>query len=165
MQFIINPFVNQRKKMSNLKLALYFMRNAICFFAALLFSVNTFGNTSDSTVKTKIYHVNYPVITVLTVGLMTSDLFAVNRIKGKTKLSAEEFQLLNTESQRNLMNPIDRWGLKQKASDRTRFQKISDIGQVPIYLLPCLLVINKNIFFPLNSGCETTALNTRLNIW
>ena len=123
---------------------LCFMKNVFGFLAVLIFCINASCNSADSTVKTKLYHVNYPVVGVLTAGMMVSDLFAISRIKGKAAISNEELNFLNTDAP-NLLNRIDRWALKQKASDRKRYQQISDIGQIPIYLLPGLLSLDKNI--------------------
>jgi len=126
------------------KFALCFKRNIFCFLAALIFCANAFCNSADST-RTKLYHVNYPVVSVIIAGGMGSDFFAIGRIKGKAAMTNEELLFLNTDAQKNLINPIDRWALKQKASDRDQYKKISDDGQVVIYLLPGFLMLNKNI--------------------
>jgi hypothetical protein len=120
------------------------MRNIFCILAALIFSVNAFCNSADST-KTKLYHVNYPVVGAIIAVGMTSDFFAISRIKGKADMSDAELLFLNSDAQKNLINSIDRWALRQKASDRDRYKKISDDGQVLIYLLPGFLMLNKNI--------------------
>jgi hypothetical protein len=144
MQLTTEYRMRERTKMHILKYALCFPRNILCLLAAMIFCVNTFGNPADST-EIKPYHVNYPVVGVIIAGGMISDVFAISRIKGKTDMTDEELLFLNSPAQRDLINPIDRWALRQNASDRKRFQQISDIGQVPMYLLPGLLMFNKNI--------------------
>ena len=121
------------------------MKNIFCFLTILFFSFNAFCASTDTIVKkTKLYHVNYPVVVVLSAGLMISDLFAIGRIKGKTAITDEELIFLNTDAPK-LLNSIDHWALEQKPSERHQWQQISDIGQIPIYLLPCLLALNKDI--------------------
>jgi membrane-associated phospholipid phosphatase len=125
------------------------MRYIFCLLAFLCFSVSGHSDPADSTVKTtkriKLYHVNYWVTgSIIGVG-MVGDFFAISRLKNKTNLSDEELLFVNSEQQINLMNSIDRWALKQKASDRDLWTKISDYGQAGIFLLPSLLMIDKNI--------------------
>lgn len=145
MQIMIKNRRCERTKMIVLKYKLSFMRNIFCFFAALIFSVNAFCHPADSTVKIKIYHVNYPVTGVIIGGLMIPDYFAISRIKGKKAISDEELAFLNTEEQKDLINPIDRWALRLKVSDRKLYQQISDYTIISSILLPCLLTFNKTI--------------------
>ncbi len=142
MQPTIKNLVRKSTKM--FKFALCYRKNIFCFLTAFIFCINIFGNSPDTT-KTKVYHVCYPVTGAIIVLGMTSDFFAISRIKGKADISDEEMLLLNSDAQKNLINPIDRWALRQKASDRTRYRKISDYSEVGIYLLPALLMFNKNI--------------------
>ena len=136
---------SESNKLQISKFVFCIVKISFCFFAGLIFSVNTFGNSTDSTAKAKIYHVNYPVVgSIIGVG-MISDLFAISRIKGKADMTDEELLFLNTDAQKNLINPIDRWALRQKASDRNRYKKLSDNGEVLIYLLPTLFLFNKNM--------------------
>jgi hypothetical protein len=125
------------------------MKNIFFFLTALIFYGNAFCNSADSTVKTnvktKLYHVNYYVTGgIIAVG-MISDYFAISRLKHKQPISDEELLFLNTEAQKDLIDPIDRWALRQKASDRNLYKKISDYSQVGIFILPSLLIIDKNI--------------------
>jgi hypothetical protein len=76
---------------------------------------------------------------------MVGDFFAISRLKNKANLTDEELLFVNSEQQTSLMNSMDRWALKQKASDRDLWTKISDYGQTAIFLLPSLLIIDKNI--------------------
>jgi hypothetical protein len=121
------------------------MKNISCLLVALMFSVNAFCDSVDSTVKTKVYHVNYPVVGTLTAVGMISDFFAISRIKGKAAISDEELLLLNSDAEKNLMNPIDRWALHQNASDRDKYENLSNYGESLIYLLPGFLLFDKNI--------------------
>lgn len=121
------------------------MRILCCFLAFLIFSVHTFCSSADSTINTKIYHVNYWVTGSIIVVGMASDYFAIGRIKNKSTISDEELKLLSSDQQKDLINPIDQWALRQNPSDRDTYKKVSDYGQVGIYLLPTLLLFNKNI--------------------
>ena len=123
------------------------MKNIICFLAALFFCVNVFCQSTDSTVKKPVrikrYHVNYWVTgSIITVG-MVSDYFAIGRLKSKPKLTSEELAFANTDQQKNLINSIDRWALNQNTSQRGLYTSISDYGEIAIFLLPSLLMIDK----------------------
>ena len=121
------------------------MKKIFSLIAILFISLNTFCHKPDSTVKTKLYHVNYPVVgSIIGVGI-ASDVFAISRIKGKANISPEELVFLNSEAQRNLIHKIDRWALRQKASGRTQFENISNYGMTSIILLPGLLAFDKDI--------------------
>ena len=125
------------------------IKSICCFFTMLVFSFNTFSQSADSVVKTKIrtkiYHVNYFVTgAIIGVG-MVGDYFAISRLKSKPKLTSDELAFANTDQQKNLINSIDRWALHQKSSDRTLYKKISDYGEIGIFLLPSLLIIDKNM--------------------
>lgn len=124
------------------------MRKILCFLAALILCFNAYCNPPDSTVKTKKikrYKVNYWVTgSIIGVG-MVADYFAISRIKNKQPITDEELLFLNTDQQKNLINSIDRWALSQNSSDRTLYTKISDYGEIVIYLLPSLLIIDKNM--------------------
>ena len=133
------------QKISFKEYTLYSSRKLLCFLTTLIFCVNAYSSSVDSTKETKIYHVNYYVTGVIIVGGMASDYFAISRIKNKPAISDAELQLLNSQDQRDLINPIDQWALRQNASDRDKYKKVSDYGQVVIYLLPTLLTFNKNI--------------------
>jgi hypothetical protein len=134
------------------------MKNIFCLLAALIICVNGFCSSPDSTVKikdsivnpvkpvkTKVYHVNYFVEgAVIGIG-MVGDLFAIPRLKNKASLDSVEVGNANTDEQKNLINSMDRWALKQKTSDRAVWKKVSDYGEIGIFLLPSLLMIDKNI--------------------
>ncbi|MCX6305962.1 MAG: phosphatase PAP2 family protein [Bacteroidetes bacterium] len=125
------------------------MRKIFCLLILLAFSGNTFSQPADSVVKPKVktkrYHVNYYVTgSIIAVG-MASDYFAIGRLKSKPKLTSEELAFANTDQQKNLINSIDRWALHQKSSDRTLYKKISDYGEIGIFILPGLLIIDKEI--------------------
>ena len=119
----------------------------------LVISVITFCQTADliskDTVKTKantkVYHINYFVEgSIIAVG-MAGDLFAIPRLKSKPRLTDEELVFANSDQQKNLFNSVDKWALKQPTSDRTLWKKISDYGEIGIFILPALLIIDKNI--------------------
>ena len=125
------------------------MRTLGCLLTALFFSMGVFCQTADTLIKPKgkvrRYHVNYWVTgSIIAVG-MVSDYFAIGRLKSKPKLTSEELTFINTDQQKNLINPIDRWALDQNTSDRDLFIKISDYGEIAIFLLPALLIIDKKI--------------------
>jgi PAP2 superfamily len=134
------------------------MRTLTCFLTAMMFCVNTFCQSADSivkrndstvkpvkTAKIKVYRINYFVEgAVIAVG-MAGDLFAIPRLKNKASLTDEELVFANTDQQKNLFNAVDKWALKQHPSDRALWKKISDYGEIGIFLLPSLLMIDKNI--------------------
>jgi len=76
---------------------------------------------------------------------MAGDFFAIPRLKSKPKITEAELTFINTDQQKNLINSIDRWSLRQKASDRSLYKKISDDGEIGIFLIPSLLMIDKKI--------------------
>ena len=129
------------------------MKKLFFFAAALIFSASTFCQTPDSIPtdpikpkpRTKVYHINYFVEgSIIAVG-MAGDLFAIPRLKSKPKLTDEELLFANSDPQKNLMNTVDRWALKQPTSDRATWKKVSDYGEIGIFVLPALLMIDKNI--------------------
>jgi membrane-associated phospholipid phosphatase len=125
------------------------MKYFLCLFAFLFFHVTVSGENGDSTVKPqkriKRYHVNYWVTgSIIGAGLI-SDYFAIGRLKDKPSLLQPEFDFVNTPQQINLMNSIDRWALKQNPADMPLWTDISDYGQTAIFLLPALLVIDRNM--------------------
>lgn len=125
------------------------MKNIFCFFAAFVFYANAFSMPADSSEKAnkrqKRYHVNYWVTgSIIGVG-MVGDFFAISRLKNKEIIPEEELAFLNSDQQRNLMNSFDRWALNLNTSDRDLWIKISDYGQTAIFLLPSLLMIDKNM--------------------
>jgi hypothetical protein len=134
------------------------MKNIFCLLAALVFYTHGFCSTPNSTVKIKdsivktvkpvkikVYHVNYFVEGAIIAVGMAGDILAIPRLKNKASLSDEELAFANTDEQKNLINSIDRWALHQPTSDRTLWKKISDDGEIGIFLLPSLLLIDKNI--------------------
>jgi len=125
------------------------MKKIFCLLIALIFCVTAFCNPADSIVKKivkpKVYHINYFVEGAIIAVGMAGDLLAIPRLKSKASLTPEELAFANTDEQKNLINTFDRWALKQHPSDRTLWKKISDDGEIGIFLLPSLLMIDKNI--------------------
>ena len=125
------------------------MKDIFCLFTVFIFSVSAFCQAVDSTkkkdVRIKRYHVNYYVTgSIIGVG-MVSDYFAIGRLKSKPKITNDELAFINSDQQKNLMNSIDRWALNQNIADRDLYTKISDYGEIAIFLLPSLLIIDKNM--------------------
>jgi len=125
------------------------MKKTFWLAAALIFSTGVFSQPADTTVKTKghvkVYRVNYYVTgSIIAVG-MAGDYFAIGRLKSKPKITPDELAFINTDQQKNLINSIDRWALKQNPNDRDLYKKISDYGEIGIFLLPSLLMIDKKI--------------------
>lgn len=131
------------------------MRAIFCFIAAFFLSSSAFCDNADSLtnskdslpkqVKLKVYHINYFVEgSIIAIG-MVGDFFAIPRLKSKAPLSDEELLFANSDQQKNLINSIDRWALKQPTGNRAMWKKISDYGEIGIFLLPALLMIDKNI--------------------
>ena len=134
------------------------MKKLLFFLTLLSFCIYTFSQSSDSTVKIndstvkavkkekiKRYKVNYWVTgSIIAVG-MVSDYFAIGRLKGKPSMSDEDLAFWNSEAQKDLINSIDQWALKQDPSQMTLYKDISDYGQTLTFLLPSLLIIDKKI--------------------
>ena len=125
------------------------MRHMLLLFAFLVFHGGSFSTPPDSAAITpkriKRYHVNYWVTgSIIGVG-MVSDYFAIGRLKNKPKITPEELVFLNSDQQKGVINSIDRWALQQNFENRDIFTKISDYGEIAIFLLPSLLMIDKNI--------------------
>jgi len=125
------------------------MKKIFCFLTVIVFSVTSFCQTADSVIKpkvrVKVYRINYYVEGSIIVVGMVGDLFAIPRLKSKAPLSDEELLFANTEPQKNLINTMDRWSLSVPATNRTMWKKISDYGEIGIFILPSLLMIDKNI--------------------
>jgi membrane-associated phospholipid phosphatase len=125
------------------------MKYIFCIAAVMMISFTGFCQSADSAAKakvhTKIYHVNYYVTgSIMVVGTI-GDVLAIQRLKGKPHITSDELAFITSSQQEDLINPIDRWALKQDPSQRTLYKKISDIGQIPVFLLPTLLMIDKKI--------------------
>jgi hypothetical protein len=97
--------------------------------------------------KLKVYRVNYFVEGAIILVGMAGDIIAIPRLKSKTPLDSAEVAFANTDQQKNLYNSVDKWALKQpsSASDRALWKKVSDYGEIGIFLLPSLLMIDRNI--------------------
>ncbi|MEI6900240.1 MAG: phosphatase PAP2 family protein [Bacteroidota bacterium] len=125
------------------------MRTISILLTVMFVSVNAFCQSADSTVRKnvnhKVYRVNYFVSGAIIAVGMTGDFFAIPRLKSKPALTLDELAFVNSEEQKNLINPMDRWSLKQPATNRTMWKKVSDDGEIVIFLLPSLLMIDKNI--------------------
>lgn len=121
------------------------MKRILFFLASSIFCANAFCSSTDSTVKTKIYHVRYLVDGVLVGGLGIADYSAIKRIKDKPALTVDELNFLNSPSEVALINRFDRWALHQKASDRPFYNNLSDYSLDGMILVPCLLAFNKTI--------------------
>ena len=134
------------------------MKRIICLLAALTICFSAFCSSADSIakigdtvkkserpIKTKVYHINYFVEGAIICVGMAGDIIAIPRLKNKASLSDDELAFANTDQQKNLMNSADKWSLKQPTSDRALWKKVSDDGEIGIFLLPSLLMIDKNI--------------------
>jgi hypothetical protein len=137
------------------------MKNILCLLTVLVLSINGFCSSSDSLARTndtlvkpvkhikpeklKVYHVNYYVEGAVILVGMAGDILAIPRLKNKKSLDSTEVAFANTDQQKNLFNSADKWALKQPIKDRALWKKISDDGEIGIFLLPSLLMIDKNI--------------------
>lgn len=126
-----------------------FMKTKYCLIAAMLLSFTAISGPADTLIKPivnkKIYHVNYFVEGAIIAVGMAGDIIAIPRLKSKPSLTDEELLFVNSNEQMNLINTMDRWALHQKTSDRALWKKISDDGEIGIFLLPSLLMIDKDI--------------------
>jgi hypothetical protein len=125
------------------------MRFGCLILALLLFPIIVFCQPADSTGKKSVrvnrYKVNYWVTgSIIGVGFV-SDYFAIGRLKSKPKITPDELTFINSDQQVNLINSIDRWALDQNTSNRDLYINISDYGEIAVFLLPGLLIIDKKI--------------------
>jgi hypothetical protein len=133
------------KKIFCLIVVLGFWFNSYCDPADSSLKVNDTLRKTGKVAKTKVYNINYFVEgSIIAVG-MVGDFFAISRLKSKSPVSDEELLPQNLDVQRNLLTSIDSWSLHQKSSDRNLYKKISDYGEIGIFILPSLLIIDKNI--------------------
>ncbi len=127
------------------------MKNIFCLLAVMVICGNAYCSSPDTIVnplkpvKTKVYRVNYFVEGAIIAVGMAGDLFAIPRLKNKPSLDSAEVVFANSDAQKKLINSMDRWALKQQTKDRTLWKTISDDGEIGIFLLPSLLMIDKNI--------------------
>ena len=127
------------------------MKKIFFFVIVLICNINAFGNlpdttkSADSTIRTKIYHVNRPVMGIIIGGGMIANYFGVKRMKDKPALSLDELHFVSSPAQIALINSFDRWGLRQKASDRDKFNKLSSNGLAVMVFVPCILALDKKI--------------------
>lgn len=129
------------------------MKNLFLFFVVFNLGTLAFGNPQltdtslnsanppDSIQAVKPYHLNRLTISCIIGAGLISDIFAIPRIKGKAPLTDKELDALNP----GIMTRFDQWALMQNPKDRYRLKQISDIGQIPIFLLPGFLLLDKNI--------------------
>ncbi len=108
-------------------------------------SISKPARIADKPVKTKVYRVNYFVSGAIIAVGMGGDIIAIPRLKHKATLTNAEVEFASSPDQVDLLNTVDRWALKQPAANRTMWRKISDDGEIGIFLLPSLLMIDKNI--------------------
>ena len=126
-----------------------------CLLIALIFCGTAFCGKTDSLVKVKdsiakpvkrkVYRINYFVEGAIIAVGMAGDLFAIPRLKNKAVLTDEELAFANSDQQKNLIHTVDRWALEQPTANRALWKNISDYGQIGIFLLPSLLMIDKKI--------------------
>jgi hypothetical protein len=134
------------------------MKNIFCLLAALIICVSGFCSSPDSIqkandsiakpvkhLKTRVYKVNYYIEAAVIALGMAGDILAIPRLKNKASLDSAEVAFANTDQQKNLFNSADKWALKQSTSGRDTWKKVSDYGEIGIFLLPSLLMIDKNI--------------------
>ena len=110
--------------------------------AFLFFGQVAHCQSPDSSARPRRYHVNYVTGSIiLGVGLST-DAFAISRIKNKPDLTTAEIQALNP----NNVPAFDRWALHQNPSGYKNYSRISDLIEPPLFvILPALLGLDKKI--------------------
>ncbi len=115
---------------------------AVCILFLLFPNGDARSQSSDSAVKTGRYHVNYITTSAIIAAGLTTDAFAISRIKDKPDLSSNEILALNTTE----INSIDKWALHQNPANYKMFSRLSDEIEPPLFLiLPALLGLDKKI--------------------
>lgn len=117
------------------------MRTVFFIIVNLFLSFRLFSQSPDSITPVKMYHINHYISTGMIAAGLISDYYAIPRIIGKPNITNDELHAINP----SILNTIDKWALRQNPADRTKFKKLSDIIQVPIYFSPCLLAFDKTI--------------------
>jgi membrane-associated phospholipid phosphatase len=125
-----------------MKTGRYIRGYSLIAMAFLFFSQVAPGQSPDSSVRPRRYHVNYVTGSIIIgIGLGT-DAFAISRIQNKPNLTTAELQALNPA----VINSLDRWALHQDPTQYHHYSKISDYIEPPIFiLLPAVLGLDKKI--------------------
>jgi len=126
----------------------FFVNVLFCFIGATAIFSEAYGSPPDSTItvdssaaRIRPYRVNHLTVgAIIAVGLFT-DAFAISRIKNKPDLDSNEINSLN----RGIITSIDNVALNQNSAQYTQYSQISDYFQIPVFLLPGLLIIDKKI--------------------
>ena len=89
------------------------MRKIFVLLIVMVFCGNAFGTKADSTfvvdstVRTKIYHVNYPEVGAIIGGGIIADFNGIKRIKNKPSIILAELHFLSSQEQIDLINPFE----------------------------------------------------------
>jgi membrane-associated phospholipid phosphatase len=143
----------------------YRRRFIILAFFGICLAQQVYPQSSASDSSFHPYHVNYWVTgTIVGVGLSTNYL-GVARVFNKEELSRLEIQALN----KNIINSIDSWALKQDPSKKDAFAKYSDYAVVSTVVLPAFLMFDKQIrqdwFDVLLMYMETMSITPNIYEW
>lgn len=96
-------------------------------------------NTSDTSFHP--YHVNYWVtVPIIGIGL-TTNYIGIPKVLNKDEITVTELQALN----KDIINGIDSWALKQDPSSMDAFENYSDYTIAAVVVLPALLMFDKQI--------------------
>jgi membrane-associated phospholipid phosphatase len=118
------------------------VKKIFCVLIIMIINYSAFCQTEVAAKKNKIYHVNYITGNLILAGGLSTDYFAIGRIKNKPNLSLSELQSLNP----GVINSLDRWAIHQNPANYLMFSKLSDDIEPPIFvILPALLGFDKKI--------------------
>jgi membrane-associated phospholipid phosphatase len=129
----------------------------------LVKNVHPQSSTSDSTFHP--YNINYWVTgSILTIGA-TTNLLGISKILSKVDLNRTEIEILN----KDIINNLDSWALKQDPVTMENFEKYSDVTLMSSLLLPGLLLFDKKIMHDkydiLLLYLETMSITTNIFEW
>lgn len=111
------------------------------FFPLAVVAQSAIDSGTTVSDRKQIYHVNKIVNGIIIAGGLATDYPAIGRIKDKPNLSDVEINALNPHE----IDAFDQIALRQNPANQAMFSKISDYSQIPIFMLPALLLCNKHI--------------------
>jgi membrane-associated phospholipid phosphatase len=143
----------------------YRRRFIILVFFCICLAQQVYPQSSASDSSFHPYHVNYWVTgTIIGVGL-SANYLGTGLVFHKTELSQLEIQALN----KDIINSIDSWALKQDPSKKDAFADYSNYVLVPAVVLPAFLMFDKQIrqdwFDVLLMYVETMSITPNIYEW
>lgn len=142
-----------------------FILKRISLFTLLLVSVNHLHAERPDSLKNQVYKINLLVDVPVTVVAAATNYWGLKMVDKKPRLDSATILNLNA----NDINWFDRSATRQDAEFASKAQKLSDYGMAGSFMLPLLLLIDKEIrrdWAPLGLlFLETQAITSNLFSW